>query len=72
MIRDSLTILGNRSVRDAKVEGYRNDGPVAVVRFELDEEYEAGQPEARILRRREVNGVIEQLLVRIYSGTVWR
>lgn len=65
VIRDSLTILRNRFVRDAEVGGYLKDGPVAVARFELGEDDEAGQREARTLRQRQVSDVIEQLLARI-------
>ncbi len=66
VIQESLAILRNRFIRDAEVEGYRKDGPVAVPRFELGEDNEADQREARMLRQREVSDVIEQLLARIY------
>ena len=69
VIQDSLAILDNRFVRNAEIDGYRKDGPVAVALFELGEDNEAGQREARILRQREVSDVIEQLLARIYKGT---
>ena len=65
VIRRALEILRNRFARDHKVEGYRKDGPVAVARFELGEDDEADQREARILRQRQVSDVIEQLLARI-------
>ena len=72
MIRDCLTILRNRFAGDAEVEGYRKDGPIAVARFELGEDDEAEQREARLLRQREVNSVMEQLLRRIASEAAWR
>ena len=65
VIRDALTILRNRFARDHKVEGYQKDGPVAVARFELVEDDEADQREARMLRQRQVSNLIEQLLARI-------
>ena len=65
VIRDCLSILRNRFVWDDEVEGFRKDGPVAVARFELGEGGEADQREARVLRQREVSGVIEELLARI-------
>ena len=65
VIRDSLAILRSRFAGDDKVEGYRKDGPVAVARFELGENDELDQLEARMLRQRQVSYVIEQLLARI-------
>ena len=65
VIRDCLSILRNRFATDDEVEGYRKDGPVAVALFELGEDHEADQREARTLRQREVNSVMEELLVRI-------
>ena len=71
-IRRSLTILGNRFVRDATTEGYRKDGPVAVARFELGEDDEADQREVRTLRQRQASNIIEQLLARIELRTASR
>ena len=65
VIRDALAILRNRFVRDDEVEGYRKDGPVAVACFELGEDDETDQREARMLRQRQVSNVIEHLLARI-------
>ena len=67
VIRDCLSILRNRFAGDDEVEGYRKDGPIAVARFELGEDDEAEQREARLLRQREVNSVMDQLLGRIAS-----
>ncbi len=72
VIWDCLSILRNRFAGNGKVEGYRKDGPVAVARFELGEGDDAGQREARLLRQREVNSLMEQLLGRIASEAAWR
>ena len=65
VVRDCLSILRNRFAGEYEVEGYRKDGPVAVALFELGEGGEADQREARLLRQREVNSVMEQLLAGI-------
>ncbi len=67
VIRDCLSTIRNRFAGDGEVEGFRKDGPVAVALFELGEGNDAGLREARLLRQREVNSVIEQLLGRITS-----
>jgi hypothetical protein len=61
-IRSALDILRKRFASDEKVEGYQKDGPVAVAKFELGESNEEATKESRILRQRDVNHVIEQLL----------
>ena len=65
VIRDGLSVLRNRFGPGHGVEGFRKDGPVAVARFEVGEDDEAEQREARMLRQREVSNVIEELLARI-------
>ena len=65
VIQDCLSILQNRFTGDEKVEGHRKDGPVAAARFEIPERNEADQSEFQILRQREVNSMIEQLLALI-------
>ena len=72
VIRDCLSILRNRFAGDDAVEGYRKDGPAAVALFELGAGNEAEQQEARFVRQREVNSVIERLLGRIASEAAWR
>ena len=72
VIRDCLSVLRNRFAGDDEVEGFRKDGPVAVALFELGEGNDAVLREARLLRQREINSVIEQLLDRIVSETEWR
>ena len=72
VIRDCLSILRNRFAEDNEIEGYRKDGPVAVALFELGEGDEADLREARLLRQREVNSVMERLLARIASAAAWR
>lgn len=49
----------NRFAEEDRNEGYRMNGPIAVARFDLGESGEAEQREARVLRQREVNGVME-------------
>ena len=70
VIRDCLSILRNRFAGDDKVDGYLKDGPIAVARFEQGDGVGAGQREARILRKREVSSVIEQLLAGIRMRSV--
>lgn len=65
VIRKALTILGNRFAGDDRSEGYRKDGPVAVARFELEDEGRPELREARLVRQREASHVIEQLLAGI-------
>ena len=72
VIRACLSILGNRFAGDDEVDGYRKDGAVAVALFELGEDDEAEQREARMLRQREVSSVIEQLLAGIGEEAAWR
>ncbi|MCY4243535.1 MAG: antitoxin [Rhodobacter sp.] len=72
VVRDCLAILRNRFAGDDAVEGCRKDGPVAVARFELGEGDGVEQRESRLLRQREVNGVMEQFLGRIASEAAWR
>jgi hypothetical protein len=64
-IASALKILRSRFATDEKVEGYRKDGPVAVAKFELGEGEEENDREARALRQREANDVIERLLAKI-------
>jgi len=71
VIRQCLSILRKRFAGDGDVEGYRKDGPVAVARFEQDDGDDADQRDARLLRQREVNSVIEQLLGRVTSEAAW-
>ena len=62
VIEDALAILRKRFAQADRIEGYRKDGPVAVARFEIDED---ADPDHRVLRQREASDVIEQLLARI-------
>ena len=62
VIEDALAILRKRFAQADRIEGYRKDGPVAVARFEIDED---ADPDRRVLRQREASDVIEQLLARI-------
>jgi hypothetical protein len=65
VIEASLSILRSRFADDETSEGYRKDGPVSVAKFELGESGEPEQREARTLRQRQANDVIERLLARI-------
>lgn len=59
----ALGILAKRFADDDAAQGFDKDGPVAVSKFELGED--AAQREARILRQRDVSGLIMDLLGRI-------
>ena len=67
VIKDALAILRKRFAQDDRIEGYRKDGPVAVARFEIDED---ADPDRRVLRQREASDVIEQLLARIGNRVI--
>jgi hypothetical protein len=69
VVRASLAILRNRFASDGKTEGHRKDGPVSVAKFELGEGDDEGQRDARVLRQREVNDLIERLLSLIDRGS---
>ncbi|TRW95223.1 antitoxin [Paracoccus sp. M683] len=62
-IEAALGILAKRFADDASAQGVNKDGPVAVSRFELGED--AALREARIVRQRDVAGIIMDLLKRI-------
>jgi len=59
----ALGILAKRFADDDAAQGFEKDGPVAVSKFELGED--SAQREARILRQRDVSGLIMELLSRI-------
>ena len=65
VIRESLLILRRRFTSEHDLEGYRKDGPVAVAIFERGEGTEPELREARLLRQREVSGLVERLLALI-------
>lgn len=65
VIETSLSILRRRFATDAQAEGYRKDGPVSVARFELGEAEHPELREARALRQRQVNDLVEELLARL-------
>lgn len=69
VVRASLAILRNRFASDGKTEGHRKDGPVSVAKFELGESDDEGQRDARVLRQREVNDLIERMLSLIDRGS---
>ena len=65
VIEAALAILRARFADDDKTEGYRKDGPVSTAKFELGEGAESERRDARILRQRDVSGLISRLLRRI-------
>lgn len=65
VVKTSLAILRNRFASNERTEGYRKDGPVSVEKFELGESDADGLRDARLLRQREVNDLIERLLLLI-------
>jgi hypothetical protein len=65
VLREALEILRRRFAQDARIEGYRKDGPVSVAKFELGESDDPEQREARALRQRQASDVIDRLLARI-------
>lgn len=65
VIRESLLILRRRLTSEHDLEGYRKNGPVAVAIFERGEGTEPELLEARLLRQREVSGLVERLLALI-------
>ena len=62
VVREALNILRKHFADDAKTEGYRKDGPVAVAKFELGDADGPEQREPRILRQRQASDVIDRLL----------
>jgi hypothetical protein len=62
VVQSALQVLRSRFASDNAVEGYRKDGPVAVALFELGEGDQPELREARLLRQREVNALIERLI----------
>lgn len=67
VIVEALRKLQSRFGDDAKGEGFRKDGPVAVAKFELGDEEELA--EQRLLRQREVAVLFERLLQQLRE--VW-
>ncbi|MGH7022033.1 MAG: hypothetical protein ACREEB_00430 [Caulobacteraceae bacterium] len=64
VIRSALRILAGRFCDDARGEGYRKDGPVAVARFEVGEgDDDDGDRDRRILRQRQSSDVVSQLVI---------
>ncbi len=61
-VKAALNILRNRFVSEGKTEGHLKDGPVAAAKFELGESTEPEDKEQRILRQRNINFVIEELI----------
>lgn len=68
-ISKACDILRNRFCNDDEDNGYQKDGPIAAMKFELGDEGNVGDRNRRILRQREVNTLVENLLVAIDSLT---
>jgi hypothetical protein len=62
VVREALNFLLKHFADDAKTEGHRKDGPVAVAKFELGDADGPEQRERRILRQRQASDVIGRLL----------
>ena len=62
VVRRALNILAKCFATDAQTDGYLKDGPVAVARFEREEE---NDQELRTMRQREASDTIERLLAGI-------
>jgi hypothetical protein len=64
VVRQALSLLRHHFCDDQKAEGYLKDGPVAVAKFELDEN-DPGTAEPRMLRQREASFTVTSLLGRV-------
>ena len=62
VVRQALDILQRRFADDETSEGFRKDGPVAVAKFEIGEQANPDEREARVLRQRQVSDAIDRLL----------
>jgi hypothetical protein len=62
IVQSALNILRTRFVGEDGIEGYLKDGPIAVAKFEFGEGDGPDEREARALRQREVNELVERLL----------
>jgi len=64
VVRQALSLLRHHFCDDQKTEGYLKDGPVAVAKFELDEnDPETAEP--RMLRQREASFTVTSMLGRV-------
>ena len=66
MVKRALDIIARRFADDARTEGYRKDGPVAVAKFEIGEGEDLNEP--RKLRQRDVSTLMITLLGKVYEG----
>ena len=66
MVKRALDIIARRFADDARTEGYRKDGPVAVAKFEIGDEEDLNEP--RKLRQRDVSASMITLLGKVYEG----
>jgi hypothetical protein len=63
VVQKALEVLRRRFAHEPHIEGYLKDGPVAVAKFEVDQNDDPALRERRILRQREVSSLIDRLLV---------
>lgn len=71
-VSEALDILRKRFCNEGEDDGYRKDGPIAVMKFELGEEMSAEDRDRHILRQREVNTLVEKLLAEIEALVKFR
>ena len=64
-IAQALDILRKRFCNEGEDDGYQKDGPIAAMKFELGDVVSAEDRDRQILRQREVNTAIENLLAAI-------
>ena len=66
VVKRALDIIARRFADDARTEGYRKDGPVAVAKFEIGDEEDLNEP--RKLRQRDVSASMITLLGKVYEA----
>lgn len=64
-VDQALDILRKRFCSKGEDDGHQKDGPIATMKFELGDEASAEDRDRRILRQREVNTIVENLLAAI-------
>lgn len=62
VVANALRLMHKRFVTENRSNGYRQDGPVAVAKFEIADDQTAATREAWVLRQREVSALIANLL----------
>ena len=62
VLKEVLSLLHKHFADDVDTEGYRKNGPVAVAKFEMGEDEDAGARESRARRQRDASDVVMRLL----------